>query len=450
VNKMKDIPVREIIHTIVDRIEKDGGFSHLLINHEVKRHKLSDKDKRLLTNVVYGTIQHKLTLDYYLSSFIQAEKVDGWVLNLLRIAVYQMVYLDRIPNHAILYDSVEIAKKKGHKGIASFVNGVLRNIQRKGLVNLSDIKDETERLSVESSHPKWLISYWKRQYGEEITKGILTMNSQEKPQSLRIQPLRTNREKIIKYLEKHEIKANKSLLSSQGIIIENGNALETRLIEEGYVTIQDQSSMLVSEMMDLSKGMNVLDACSAPGGKATHIAELLENTGEVHAYDIHKNKIKLIKENAKRLGLTNITVKQSDARKLTEIYEEDTFDRILLDVPCSGLGVIRSKPDIKYTKTKSDINQLSKVQDDIIFSSSPLLKKGGKLIYSTCTIAIEENLDVIKNFIKKNEEFTVDQSFFEELPEGLKDSEGITDYGIQIFPQQFNTDGFFITRLVRQ
>src|SRR5699024_10772622 len=223
---MKDIPVREIIHTIVDRIEKDGGFSHLLINHEVKRHKLSDKDKRLLTNVVYGTIQHKLTLDYYLSSFIQAEKVDGWVLNLLRIAVYQMVYLDRIPNHAILYDSVEIAKKKGHKGIASFVNGVLRNIQRKGLVNLSDIKDETERLSVESSHPKWLISYWKRQYGEEITKGILTMNSQEKPQSLRIQPLRTNREKIIKYLEKHEIKANKSLLSSQGIIIENGNALE--------------------------------------------------------------------------------------------------------------------------------------------------------------------------------------------------------------------------------
>src|SRR5699024_6669262 len=145
-----------------------------------------------------------------------------------------------------------------------------------------------------------------------------------------------------------------------------------------------------------------------------------------------------------------ITVKQSDARKLTEIYEEDTFDRILLDVPCSGLGVIRSKPDIKYTKTKSDINQLSKVQDDIIFSSSPLLKKGGKLIYSTCTIAIEENLDVIKNFIKKNEEFTVDQSFFEELPEGLKDSEGITDYGIQIFPQQFNTDGFFITRLVRQ
>jgi len=445
---MKKIPVREIIHNIIYRIEKDGGFSHLLINHEVKKHQLSDRDKRLLTNVVYGTVQYKLTLDYFLAPFIGSKKIEDWVLTLLRTAIYQMVFLDRIPNHAIIYDSVEIAKKKGHKGTASFVNGVLRNVQRKGLPKIADIEDVTKRLSVETSHPEWLINFWSKQYGQNLTEGIVKTNITEKPQSIRIQPMRTTRDKILSKLNEQNIMAKKSPFSKQGIIIEKGNVLDTELLENGYVTIQDQSSMLVSELMQIKRDMLVLDACSAPGGKATHIGEILENTGEVHAFDIHKNKLKLIERNAKRLGLNNLIVNQSDARNLTQLFDKKTFDRILLDVPCSGLGVIRGKPDIKYSKDESDIKNLSKIQYDILSSTSSLLKDTGKIIYSTCTITKNENELVIKQFLKEHDQFMVDESFFGDLPDTLKNSPGISEYGIQIFPQMYNTDGFFITRLM--
>lgn len=447
---MKNIKLREIIHNIIYRVEKDGGFSHLLINHEVERHQLSEKDKGLLTNVVYGTIQHKLRLDYYLAPFIKGKKVEDWVVTLLRTALYQMFFLDRIPHHAILYDSVEIAKKKGHRGTANFVNGVLRNLQRKGIEDTSLIKDLAKRISIETSHPQWLINYWMDSYGQELAKGMAKINITEKPQSIRIQPMRTTRDQIIKKLKEAKILARKSPITKQGIIIEKGNVLETPLLEEGYITIQDQSSILASEMMQIEEGMLVLDACSAPGGKATHIAELLRNTGELHAYDLQKNKLSLIEQNVKRLGLKNVFIKQADARKLREEYEDHTFDRILLDLPCSGLGVLRSKPDIKYNKNQTDINNLSTIQYDILSSTSSLLKENGKLLYSTCTVTKEENELVIQRFLKNNKDFKLDESFFEELPDLLRNSPGISEFGIQIFPQLYNTDGFFITRLVRK
>lgn len=447
---MKKIKLREIIHNIVYRIEKDGGFSHLLINHEVSRHQLSEKDKALLTNLVYGTIQHKLVLDYYLSPFIKGKNVEDWVLTLLRTAIYQMFFLDRIPHHAILYESVEIAKRKGHKGTASFVNGVLRNIQRQGIPSTDSIEDKRKRISVETSHPEWLINYWMDTYGENLTEEMAKTNITQKPQSIRIQSMKTSREDIIKKLAKLNIVAKRSPITKHGLIIEKGNILETSLLKDGLVTIQDQSSILVSELMQIKETMIVLDACSAPGGKTTHIAELLHNTGEVYAYDIQKNKLKLIEQNVKRLGLSNVFINQADARKLTEKHEEKSFDRILLDVPCSGLGVLRSKPDIKYNKDQTDIKNLSTIQNHILSSTSKLLKEAGKLIYSTCTVTKEENEEIIEQFLNQNNHFKVDESFFEELPKELKNSPGISKYGIQIFPQLYNTDGFFITRLIRK
>jgi len=444
----------ELRNTIIDlllRIDEDSGYSHLLIDHEMKARNIDPKDEGLLTEIVYGTIQRKLTLDYYLQSFLRPkQKMEPWVRMLLRMSIYQMVFLDRVPDHAIIHEAVEIAKQRGHKGIASFVNGVLRNVQRKGVPDTALIENATKRLSIETSHPEWLVDRWVRLYGFEVTSDMCMANLAKKPLSVRVQPLKISRENAMELLQEEGFKTSASTFSDQGIIIDQGNILKSKLFKEGYVTIQDQSSMLVAEMLQIQGGLKVLDACSAPGGKATHIAEKMQNQGEIRAHDLHKKKIKLIDEKAATLGLTNIVASQADARNLQKIYQEETFDRILVDAPCSGLGVIRGKPDIKYNKTEKDIQHLAAIQLDILETVAPLLKKDGLLLYSTCTVDIEENEAVVKHFLKKHSDFQVDHTFFDELPSNIQESPGLTKNGIQLFPQTFQTDGFFLTRLIKK
>lgn len=440
--------LREVILDILMRIEHEQGFSHLLINKEIKKHRVNPKDEALLTQIVYGTLERKMTLDYYLAKFIKpSHKMEPWVKMLLRMSVYQFVYLDKIPDHAIIHEAVEIAKKRGHRGIQGFVNGVLRNIQRKGVPDLKEIKDPIKRLSIRTSHPEWLIKNWVDQYGFERTEDIVEANIKPQSLSIRIQPLRISREKAMTQLEKDGILVEPSVFSKQGIIIKKGNILSHELFIKGLVTIQDQSSMLVSEVLNPKAGMIVLDACSAPGGKATHLAEKMENDGVVYAHDLHKKKVKLVDEKQKSLQLSIIESSAQDARKLQETYEKESFDRILIDAPCSGFGVIRSKPEIKYEKTKQDIERLHTIQLDILNHVAPLLNKTGRMVYSTCTIEKNENEQVVASFLEKNPEFIVDKTFFAELPEVLQTSIGVTEYGLQLFPQSFDTDGFFLTRL---
>lgn len=442
--------VREIIVHILTRIQKDSGFSHLLINNEIKSHQLSSQDAGLLTEVVYGTVQYQMTLDYYLEQYIdKSRKITDWVRILLRMSVYQMVYLDRVPDHAIIHEAVEIAKKKGHQGIASFVNGVLRNVQRNGIRSTDEILDKVTRIAIETSHPQWLVERWVSQYGIAVTKAMCKANITEKPMSIRIQPMKISREEAIDQLNQLGFTVKPSMLSAQGIIIEQGNILTTSLFKHGYVTIQDQSSMLATEMLDVHQGMHVLDACSAPGGKTTHIAEKMENVGEVHAFDLHKKKIDLVERNASNLQLTIIQANQGDARQLQNKYEPERFDRILIDAPCSGLGVVRGKPDIKYHKRQEDIHRLAKIQLDILTSVAPLLKKHGKLVYSTCTVDLEENEQVVETFLENHNNFAIDSNFFEDMPSELHGSDGHSSVGIQLFPQTLQTNGFFITRLTR-
>ncbi|WP_188454439.1 16S rRNA (cytosine(967)-C(5))-methyltransferase RsmB [Virgibacillus oceani] len=443
--------LRETVVNLLLRIEKDNGFSHLLIDHEIKSGKVSPKDEGLLTEIVYGTTQRKLTLDYYLESFIDTrKKLDDWVVMLLRMSVYQMVYLDKIPDHAIIHEAVEIAKRRGHKGIASLVNGVLRSVQRNGVPDTSMVKDDVKRIAIETSHPEWLVKRWVFMYGGKVTKEMCEANLVRKAVSIRVQPLRISRDHAMKVLREQGFETRVSDFSDQGIIVEKGNILKTDLFKSGFVTIQDQSSMLVAEMLDLRPGMNVLDACSAPGGKATHIAEKMQNQGKLYAYDLHAKKAKLVNKKALDLELSIITADHADARKLHTIHREENFDRILIDAPCSGLGVIRGKPEIKYTKQASDIHNLAAIQLNILQRVAPLLKKGGRLIYSTCTVDREENEGVVKSFLEEHPDYHIDTEFFEELPTIFEQSPGITDYGLQLFPQTFQTDGFFLTRLIRK
>lgn len=445
---MKSSQLRRNILEVLLRVEKDSGFSHLLLNQEINAKTLSSKDEALFTQIVYGTLERKLTLDYYLKQFIDPnKKIEAWVKTLLRMSLYQMIYLDKVPDHAVIHEAVEIAKEKGHKGIQGFVNGVLRSVQRNGVADLSGIDQPLERLSIETSHPLWLVEHWVNQYGFETTETICRANLKKKSIAVRVQPLKASRNAVMQQLEKEGFEVQASELSEQGIIIRKGNILTSELFQKGMLTIQDQSSMLVGEMIKAGPGMTVLDSCSAPGGKATHIAEKMQDIGMIRAHDIHKKKVKLITEKAKTLGLTIIHAEQGDARKLKEKYQEADFDRILVDAPCSGLGVIGSKPEIKYEKSLEDIDRLHVIQLDILNSVADLLKAGGLMIYSTCTIEKAENEQVVEEFLRMNPNFEIDESFFKELPETLQASLGITNYGLQLFPHTHQTDGFFLSRL---
>ncbi|MGM8364186.1 16S rRNA (cytosine(967)-C(5))-methyltransferase RsmB [Virgibacillus sp. W0181] len=445
---MSNYHLRKSILDLLLRMEEGGGYSHLLISNEIKNKQIATKDEGLFTEIVYGTMERKLTLDFYLEPFVQKnKKLEPWVRMLLRMSVYQIVYLDKVPDYAVINESVEIAKQRGHKGVASLVNGVLRSLQRKGVSDPATITDKVKRLSIETSHPEWLVNRWIQYYGFDTTKNMCEANLQHKPTAVRVQQLRISRDQAMETLRNEGYQIKPSILSNHGIIIERGNILKSQLFMDGLLTIQDQASMLVAEMLDVKPGMNVLDACSAPGGKATHAAEIMENEGTIQAYDLHKNKLKLIKERAAKLELTIINVKQGDARQLQSIHDKESFDRIIVDAPCSGLGVIQGKPDVKYNKSEQDIARLAIIQLEILEAVAPLLKKDGRLIYSTCTVDREENEQIVKRFLKRYITFEVDNAFFNHLPDTLKNTEGQSEYGLQLFPQTFQSDGFFLTRL---
>ncbi|WP_371068410.1 16S rRNA (cytosine(967)-C(5))-methyltransferase RsmB [Sediminibacillus sp. JSM 1682029] len=436
---------------ILVRVGEKGGFSHLLIDQAIRKQKFDQRDEALLTEIVYGTIQRKLTLAYFLDHFLDSrKKVDGWVRWLLYMSMYQMNYLNKVPDHAIIHESVEIAKQKGHKGISSFVNGILRSVQRNGFPDLTEIEDQSKKLSVETSHPLWLVERWIHMYGFDTTEKMCHSNLQHKPISVRVQPLKISREEALNRLEEEGYQAESSIFSPQGINVLSGNVLKSSLFQTGMLTVQDQTSMLAAEVLSAGPEMIVLDACSAPGGKTTHIAEKMNNRGEVHAYDLHSKKAKLVSKRAMELDLTIVEAKQADSRQLAEVYEPEHFDRILLDAPCSGLGVLRGKPDIKYHKNVNDIETLSVIQRELLEKVSALLKKGGKLVYSTCTVDKAENEAVIKEFLAGHEEFQIDREFVDELPRDLKNGDGLSEWGLQIFPYEYGTDGFFLTRLTKK
>ena len=444
--------LRNNILDILLRIEKDEGYSNLLLNFELEGKTYSEKDRALITEIVYGTLQRKLTLDFFLDPFIQKKKkLDVWVRMLLRMSLYQMIFLDKIPDHAIIHEAVEIAKARGHKGIAGLVNGVLRNVQRKGrdhFVSLfSSITDETERLAIRTSHPYWLVRRWVNAYGFSRAQAMCEANLERKPISVRIQPLRISRDEALETLQQEGLTVRPSPFSEQGIIVEKGNIISSSLFRQNYLTVQDQSSMLVAEMLKPKPDSRVLDACSAPGGKATHIAEKMNNRGRIDAYDIHQKKVKLIEEKAAALELSIIHASKGDARNLKKMYAPESFDYILVDAPCSGLGVIRGKPEIKYKKEERDIERLQEVQLAILDGVSPLLKSNGTIIYSTCTVELKENEEVVKRFLHTHPDYALDESFRDDLPPLLKKAPGLTEYGLQLFPQDYATDGFFLTRL---
>jgi 16S rRNA (cytosine967-C5)-methyltransferase len=441
---------REAAMDVLTRVDQDQAYSNLLLNQALIKLKLERQEAALATELVYGTIQRFNTIDYFLGRFASKgmDRLQPWVRSLLRLSFYQIKYLDRIPPHAAVNEAVNLAKRRGHQGIAGLVNGILRNVLReKDRLTVPETLPEAERLALEESHPEWLVRRWMNRYGADTARAMCQANNRAPKASIRINRLRWTREELAEQLAEDGILTVPSALSPAGLIVESGGSLAGQgRFAGGDYTIQDESSMLVALTVAPEPGMRVLDCCAAPGGKTTHLAELMQNKGEIIASDVHEHKEKLIREQATRLRLFSIRTVVCDARHLAARYPAESFDRILLDAPCTGVGVIRRKPDLKWTKKESEIAEIAELQRSILDSIHPLLKPGGILVYSTCTTEPEENIEQIRRFLEAEPAFTPEPFPEGILPEGWASEEGRSGM-LQLLPHQYDSDGFFIARL---
>ncbi|MEB5783184.1 16S rRNA (cytosine(967)-C(5))-methyltransferase RsmB [Staphylococcus pseudoxylosus] len=432
-----DTNVRLLAFETIQDIINDKAYSNIIINEVLSNNELSRADKSLFTELVYGTLKRKYTLDYLLKPFVQT-KLKGWVRQLLWMSIYQYAYLDKIPEHAIIHEAVEIAKYKGGPHNGNVVNGILRNMMRSELPDFTEITDDKKRIAIEYSLPKWLVDHWVTHFGIEKTEEIAQSFLDKVSTTVRVNLTRITVDEAIRRLTDDDYIVELDKEIDTCLHISGKPIIESRLFKDGLVSIQDKSSMFVGEVMSLTEGDKVLDACSAPGGKACHMAEILNGTGHVDATDIHEHKIDLIDFNIKKLRLSNISAFEHDA---TEKYDK-VYDKILVDAPCSGLGVLRHKPEIKYEQSQHSIQSLVEIQLEILNNVKDSVKPGGTIIYSTCTIEQMENENVIYTFLKANNDFEFDA--FEHPITGEKVKT------MQVLPQDFNSDGFFITRIKRK
>ena len=424
---------RSLALEVLEDVFIQQAYSNIALNKHLKGSQLSAADKGLVTELVYGTVARKLTLEWYISHFIEdRDKLDSWLYVLLLMSVYQLQYLNKLPDHAVVNEAVEIAKSR-KKGSEKLVNAVLRRILREGLPDITSIKRKNKRDSIAYSLPVWLISKLKEEYGEERAQAIFESLLKRNKASIRVTDL--SRKEEIKTL----LSASDSILSNTGLVKEQGHFAGHHLFAEGAITIQDESSQLVAPTLHLQGEEQVLDACAAPGGKTVHIASYL-TTGQVTALDLYDHKLNLIQENAERLGVADrVRTEKLDARKVHDFFGQNCFDRILVDAPCSGIGLLRRKPDIKYNKETADFMSLQEIQLEILGSVCQTLRKGGIITYSTCTIVSEENFQVVQTFLERHPEF--EQVKLEhECKDILKDG------CILITPELYGSDGFFISQ----
>lgn len=424
---------RSLALAVLEDVLVNQAYSNIALNKHLKGSQLSAADKGLVTEIVYGTVARKLTLEWYLSHFIEdRDKLDNWLYILLLLSAYQLRYLDKVPNHAVVNEAVELAKAR-KKGSEKLVNAVLRRILREGWPDIDSIKRKNKRDSIAYSLPVWLVSKLKEEYCEERAQAIFESLLVRNKASIRVTDL--SRKEEIKAL----LEATDSLLATTGLVKEQGHFAGHDLFAEGAITIQDESSQLVAPTLRLQGDEQVLDACAAPGGKTVHMASYL-TSGKVTALDLYDHKLDLIQENAQRLGVADrVQTQKLDARKVHEFFGRDSFDKILVDAPCSGIGLLRRKPDIKYNKETADFASLQQIQLEILGSVCQTLRKGGIITYSTCTIVSEENFHVVEAFLESHPEF--EQVKLEhECKDILKDG------CILITPELYGSDGFFISQ----
>ncbi|HSD95420.1 MAG TPA: 16S rRNA (cytosine(967)-C(5))-methyltransferase RsmB [Syntrophales bacterium] len=422
-----------------------GVFADSLLDEA--RRSFDERDRAFLLELVYGVLRNRLRLDWALDRFSAqpVQQTDASTRNILRLGAYQLLFLDRVPPSAAVNTSVELAKAQAGK--QGYVNGLLRNLDRKrNSIFFPGAEDPVKRLSVLYSHPSWLVARWIGRFGAETAETILRANNAHAPLVLRVNRLRTTREELRSDLEGAGVRAIETVYSPAGIRIDSPPAIRTLPgYGEGRFLVQDEAAQLVGMMLSPRPGERVLDACAAPGGKATHLAELMEDRGELVALDLDPERIARIRENSRRLGMTIIVPKQGDAAS----YKEEGFDRILIDAPCSGLGVLRRHPDGRWNKAEGTVRERAALQRRILENCARLLLGGGTLVYATCSTETEENEEVVDAFLSgPGRGFVVDdpRPYLPDRASELVDGRGF----LHTYPKAPEMDGFFGARMVKK
>lgn len=437
----------EALH-ILSEINQKGAYSTLAIKKNLEMES-QRKDANFIRELVYGVLENKRLIDKIIeeSSSVKLRKIHPMILEIIRIGVYQLLFLDNIPESAAVNESVKLAKAYGHKGTIGYVNGVLRGISsKKSYYKSIEFMSGDEMVAVKFSHPDFMVDIWVEQYGIDFTKKLLTANNSVPPFTIRVNTLKCKVEELRSLLLSKGIQAEKGQLAEDSLIVKNPHEIiSTEEYNNGLFTIQDEASMMVTEAMNPEIGSVVLDVCAAPGGKASHIAQWMNDKGIVISRDIYPHKIMLINHIKDRLGISSINAQLYDAL----VFDNELKGRVdycLVDAPCSGLGLIRRKPDIKWTRTADELKALSQLQYKMIQTASSYLKVGGVLLYSTCTLNNQENLEVIRNFLNNDSRFKFTPIEFNS-GKVLSDTQ---EYGyLELYPHIHDSDGFFIARMQR-
>lgn len=478
------VAAREVALEILREIDANEAYANIALDRHLRKYGPAPADRAFITEVVYGTVRRLLTLDWIIERFSDrpVSKMTPWIRNILRMAVYQIKYLSSVPAAVAGNEAVELAKKHGHQGTARFVNGVLRNLVRKlpDLAMPSPKIDPVEHLAVAYSHPRWLVELWLKRWGFDETAAMLAANNLPPPLTMRANTLKISPEQLKQRFTAAGVDAEPVNFAPEGLRLRrsvevgSGSAGETDLkdeadpkaeeplasgepvfeaLERGLGYAQDESSMLVAHLLDPRPGEEVLDTCSAPGGKTTHLAQLMQNQGGIVAVDDHEHKLRLVAENCSRLGIGMVRTLLADARRLgDDPAHRGRYDRVLVDAPCSGLGVLRRRADARWRKSPESLAALPRLQSEILESAAACLKPGGVLVYSTCTVEPAENDEVVERFLADHPDFVREEiGIFlgERWPWMAGEvAKQITDHGyLRLFPHRHGTDGFFAARM---
>ena len=432
---------REAALLVLLQIWEEGAYTAIALNRVLRQAKLEEQDRRFATELVNGAVKARGTLDFILGQMVDRplQKLEPVIRHILHLGLFQIFYLDRIPDSAACNESVNLSKKFSHKGTDKFVNGVLRNSIRQKVALCERIQED---VSLRLSHPRWLLQRWRKQFGEEEAEALCRWDNEPASLCLRVNTLMTARDAFLQDLREFGCEGEVSLWCPDGIVITRSPGLPALLQTFPHsFYVQDESSMLPAMLLHPKAGEQILDMCAAPGGKTTHIAALMENKGRVTACDIYPHKLKLIEENAKRLKLDNIKTEIQDGTVLREEWT-GKFDRVLVDAPCSGLGVLRRRAEARWTKREKDLREFPVLQQRILENASRYVKTGGFLVYSTCTLEENENGKQIDNFLQNHREWKQAGFVHPRSKEMVKE--------LQLYPQRDGVDGFYLTLLQKE
>jgi 16S rRNA (cytosine967-C5)-methyltransferase len=435
---------------ILDRVEEEGAYAEPLLDAFLSAHpQMKIEDRRLITEIVYGTLRMRGRLDWVIERLYKGkfDAMEVSIKNILRTGLYQLLFTERIPDFAIVDEAVGITKRMRRKG-SGLVNAILRNfIRKKDQIAYPEIgKDPAQHIAIVHSHPLWMVKKWIEMFGMEETMELCRANNQVPPVTVRVNTIKTTRERTKEELSQHGFEVKETIFSPDGLIISSPTVpvRETDCYTSGMIQFQDEASQLIARLVSPRAGENILDICAGMGGKTTHLAAVMENRGRILALDINKKKIDAVCKSISRLDAAIVDAQVGDAREEPGKASLESFDRVLIDAPCTGLGTLRRNPEIKWRACPEDAEKCSILQKAILENAAHYLKKGGYLIYSTCTITKEENEAVIKDFTDRHPDFICNR------PPDAINSSLVDDRGyFRSYPHRHGTDGFFGAVLVR-